>query len=477
MTDQKSQQKIRQLETVQVQEVDPEEKQSRLHSVFSPISHLVALYVHPIDTNNPAPPLTAVDSTGEIQGVACICCGWWLIWSLRSDGSRTRTASALYDAVQDRLLSVKAPFVRIPVAAETEDHRFFLERGFQPVRQLIHYLQQSLGDFDPLISFRPRPSPGLTVNSLEEERVRSFRWVTEVFKLQTILAKQGVSFPERSLGTLIKELCNLSGSHPRYFLARWRGKPVGLLRIEKDPWNPDRALITGVGVRQTFQGRGIGSCLIHRALQWARDSGFKTVAFVGPLTDASFLWLQKRMGFVPNSPYAILIADAVRLQGFNERWHRAFLKERERILTRLGSVVQSVEHIGSTAIPYTVSRPIVDILIVTASRTAEAVNRLEGEGYERWHEGDGRVCWLRKRGNGRIGYQAILCDGRYSLWKPFIAFRDYLRSHVALAEQYAMIKERLAKRFPFDEPSYNLGKAAFIEIVLIRAGVSQAFRF
>ena len=47
-----------------------------------------------------------------------------------------------------------------------------------------------------------------------------------------------------------------------------------------------------------------------------------------------------------------------------------------------------------------------------------------------------------------------------------ILFRDCLRSNRSLAEDYSRLKRDLANRFPTDRPSYQAGKAGFIEEVI-----------
>lgn len=51
-------------------------------------------------------------------------------------------------------------------------------------------------------------------------------------------------------------------------------------------------------------------------------------------------------------------------------------------------------------------------------------------------------------------------------WCQRLAFRDYLRSHPSTANEYRVLKARLAHEFPKDVAGYSKGKAGFIENVL-----------
>jgi GrpB-like predicted nucleotidyltransferase (UPF0157 family) len=55
-----------------------------------------------------------------------------------------------------------------------------------------------------------------------------------------------------------------------------------------------------------------------------------------------------------------------------------------------------------------------------------------------------------------------------------LAFRDYLRAHPDVAQDYAMLKRRLAAQFEDDREAYTEAKADFIRDVLDRAGGDEA---
>jgi GrpB-like predicted nucleotidyltransferase (UPF0157 family) len=50
-----------------------------------------------------------------------------------------------------------------------------------------------------------------------------------------------------------------------------------------------------------------------------------------------------------------------------------------------------------------------------------------------------------------------------------LAFRDYLRTHSDVAEEYGALKRRLAKEFEHDREAYTDAKAEFISATVRRA--------
>ena len=47
-------------------------------------------------------------------------------------------------------------------------------------------------------------------------------------------------------------------------------------------------------------------------------------------------------------------------------------------------------------------------------------------------------------------------------WQRSRLFRDYLRAHPEIAEEYRKLKQELARKHPEDRESYTIGKIGFI---------------
>jgi len=168
---------------------------------------------------------------------------------------------------------------------------------------------------------------------------------------------------------------------------------------------------------------------------------------------------------------------------YNETWPRHFGEVRDYLQEVLSQDLQSIEHVGSTAVEGSVSKPIIDIHL--AVRDAEAMTRvisaLDTMGYV--HEGDsavpGREVFRRKgpdvpfRNPKRDWFPHHLfasVEGEEGL-ERHVAFRDHLRSDQSDREAYGELKRSLIAEHGHDRDAYERGKAEFTDAVLARVGL------
>jgi GrpB-like predicted nucleotidyltransferase (UPF0157 family) len=148
-------------------------------------------------------------------------------------------------------------------------------------------------------------------------------------------------------------------------------------------------------------------------------------------------------------------------------WARSFELERGRIERALGDVVVLLHHIGSTAVPGICAKPIIDILL-EASDLADLDRRapdMEALGYEPKGEFGipGRRYFRRDDEQGVRTHQVhAFAAGNENIIRH-LAFRDYLIAHPQIAQEYGVLKERLAARFPDDIDAYSSGKDGFVK--------------
>lgn len=148
-------------------------------------------------------------------------------------------------------------------------------------------------------------------------------------------------------------------------------------------------------------------------------------------------------------------------------WARAFAVEAAAIRAALGDLVVAVEHIGSTAVPGLLAKPVVDIGVAVPSVAAAeaAVAPLEARGYEhRGMHGDdpARRYFVLDR-EGRRVFQLHLWIVPTPAWERHLAFRDLLRARPDLADAYAEEKRRVAEATGWDKGAYSLAKGPFID--------------
>jgi GrpB-like predicted nucleotidyltransferase (UPF0157 family) len=130
--------------------------------------------------------------------------------------------------------------------------------------------------------------------------------------------------------------------------------------------------------------------------------------------------------------------------------------------------IDSVHHVGSTAIPGIAAKPIIDLMPIT-----QDLAQLDGWqavigslGYQWWGElglPGRRYC---TKSDPRTGIRSVQlhCYERGSAEvERHLAFRDYLRARPALAHAYEQEKRRCASLHSEDSHAYSDCKSAWIE--------------
>ncbi len=148
-------------------------------------------------------------------------------------------------------------------------------------------------------------------------------------------------------------------------------------------------------------------------------------------------------------------------------WPQQFEHEAQRIRAVFVNKVVGLHHIGSTAINGIYAKPIIDILLVLedlamAEGGASAMRAL---GYEALGEFGipGRRYFRKNDAYGvRTHHVHTFMRGSEAA-KRHLAFRDYMNSHPSVAQEYSVLKQRLAKAFPHDMDAYMDGKDSFIK--------------
>lgn len=161
----------------------------------------------------------------------------------------------------------------------------------------------------------------------------------------------------------------------------------------------------------------------------------------------------------------------MRLAPYTSEWARVFAREREVLRSQISDRVVAIEHVGSTAIPGMLAKPIIDIAaaVLRLEDVKECVQPLEETDYEyRGEREPGNHLFVKGGPSRRTVYLHITEYGSRG-WEDYLLFRDYLRRHRDVAEEYASLKREQAEKCKDDRDSYTKGKAEFIESVLMTA--------
>jgi GrpB-like predicted nucleotidyltransferase (UPF0157 family) len=139
----------------------------------------------------------------------------------------------------------------------------------------------------------------------------------------------------------------------------------------------------------------------------------------------------------------------------------------------------SIEHVGSTSVPYLAAKPILDIAIVVAN-----AEKFEGVQYALiWGEQQGGYRYIGTGGvEGRWSFKlnnilpqrnvyVVLKDSM--VLRSYLDLRETLRTHTALRDEYGTLKMELAQREWNDMMEYATAKNGMIRRILEKAGWNQ----
>lgn len=157
----------------------------------------------------------------------------------------------------------------------------------------------------------------------------------------------------------------------------------------------------------------------------------------------------------------------------NAAWALAFEREASAVMDALSDLHIELHHIGSTAIPGIVAKPVIDMLCVVpmVEDLDVRAHRLVALRYEAMGEFgiSGRRYFRRDALDGARTHQLHA----FAAGSPDVArhldFRDYLRAFPAEAAAYEALKQRLAESCGSDMRAYSDGKTEFIRAVERRA--------
>lgn len=161
-----------------------------------------------------------------------------------------------------------------------------------------------------------------------------------------------------------------------------------------------------------------------------------------------------------------MTAGQIWLAPHDSAWATAFAREASAIADALPDLPITLHHIGSTAVPGIVAKPVIDMLGVVPSCEAmdACAPRLAALGYEALGEFGipGRRYFRKNAPDGARSHQLHVFASDSPEVPRHLNFRDYLRAFPAAAAAYAALKQELAARCVGDVRCYTEGKTAFI---------------
>ena len=170
---------------------------------------------------------------------------------------------------------------------------------------------------------------------------------------------------------------------------------------------------------------------------------------------------------------------AIELVGHDATWTASYERGREELLQTLAAhTSMAIEHIGSTALPDIVAKPVIDMVVGIRDVDAAPTHarRLMQIGYREWFGGPGRVT-LRRDPTGTLpAYHLHIVTYGGETWSDLLCFRNWLLEHVDERMNYEALKKALAVRFS-DSRQYSEAKSLFVKRVVARARGGRAPSF
>src|SRR6266571_8622085 len=160
----------------------------------------------------------------------------------------------------------------------------------------------------------------------------------------------------------------------------------------------------------------------------------------------------------------------ITLVEYDHAWPENFAREANRIKAALGKRALMVEHIGSTAVPGLVAKPIIDILLVVADSADELsyVPALEAAGYVlRIREPDWHQHRFFKGPDTNINLH-VFTQGSEEI-RSVLLLRDWLRKDQTDRELYAETKRKLASQQWKYVQHYADAKSKVVETIILHA--------
>jgi GrpB-like predicted nucleotidyltransferase (UPF0157 family)/RimJ/RimL family protein N-acetyltransferase len=245
----------------------------------------------------------------------------------------------------------------------------------------------------------------------------------------------------------------------------------------------------GYHLHKKFWGKGYGTELARALIQWGFQhlSVNKLVSTTYPdniasqkvLTKAGFDCMSKKQ--LPDGEelfwYEIYKNDSIELVPYDPQWPKMAELEIKKLREILPTdYIIDIQHVGSTAIPGILAKPIIDIQITVDSLAAikqRAIDALKTCDYVYWAEDPDPEKMFFVKGMPPFGekrtHHLHIIEPKSKRGQTRIIFRDYLIAHPEVAHEYEQLKIKLAREYTYDREQYTDAKTQFIEGVLCKA--------
>lgn len=158
----------------------------------------------------------------------------------------------------------------------------------------------------------------------------------------------------------------------------------------------------------------------------------------------------------------------VKLVPYDAAWPKIYATEEKLVLSEIGRDILDIQHVGSTAVPGMIAKPIIDIAVMLEDIEAAVsfTRQLENIGYHyaSRRSKPERVLFIKGCDDSQTVYLQFLEKEAFRVRK--VKFRDILINDKSVAEDYCRLKQELADKYRDDRYSYSAAKEEFIDRVV-----------
>jgi GNAT superfamily N-acetyltransferase len=210
----------------------------------------------------------------------------------------------LFDRLMADLRDAGAITVSVQDSCSRDDLRAFLEaRGFSETGR-VWDLRLQIADArdDETAIDGDLTARGITIATFADERQRDPDCVRKLYELTTALAADvpgasTVSAPQFDLREALIWLEQPYVLPDGYFIARQGDEYIGVCDVHLRGAAPGQVVHGFTGVRHDRRRQGIATALKRRAVDYAREAGYRTIRTNNRPTDGAMMALNERLGF------------------------------------------------------------------------------------------------------------------------------------------------------------------------------------
>ncbi|OGZ42253.1 MAG: hypothetical protein A3C80_01420 [Candidatus Ryanbacteria bacterium RIFCSPHIGHO2_02_FULL_45_43] len=169
----------------------------------------------------------------------------------------------------------------------------------------------------------------------------------------------------------------------------------------------------------------------------------------------------------------------VKLVKHNPTWKQSFEREAKKIRKVFSKDALDIQHVGSTAVPGILAKPIIDIALIVPSlqKTKRYVKKLQALGYElKKNDVKKERLFFTKGPEEKRTHYLHVGENDSGYTEDMILFRDYLRKHKSTAKHYSELKSKLAGKYQNTREIYTTKKEKLVKKIVRKAKKSLQIR-